>query len=152
PPMTTGTGTTEAAEGALALRRGGGGFDLPADGGGNGDGGGGGGGRGPLQGPGAAIPISGAELGGLVFLSSLLIPLAGFVTAYVVLRSTAGTWPPAGSPPLPWLFYATTGVLLASSVTMAWATSAARRGSRPLDVRLGLAATTLLGLLFVAGQ
>ena len=125
-----------------------GGTSPPGDGG---DGGGGGGGDGDPPGEGARIPISNAKLGMMILLCSLVMLFAGFVTVYTVLRFSSPSWPPPGMPPLPKTLWGTTGVILLSGVAMAAAVRSARRRQAGA-LRAALAATTLLGLLFVAGQ
>src|SRR4051812_11402491 len=119
----------------------------------NGDGGGGGGGGGDRDpiGEGAKIPISAGKFAMAILLCSLAMLFTGFVSAYVVLRYGSPKWPPAGMPPLPKLLWASTGVLLASSVSMTWASIAARRRGRG-QLRLALTFTALLGLAFIATQ
>lgn len=126
-----------------------GGGTPPGDGGDGG--GGGGGGDGDPPGEGSRIPISTAKLGMMILLCSLVMLFAGFVTVYTVLRFSSPTWPPPGMPPLPKTLWGTTGVIVLSGVTMALAVRSARQ-RRAGALRASLAATTVLGLLFVAGQ
>ena len=98
------------------------------------------------------LPISNAVLGMGILLCSLTMLFAGLMSAYVVLRATAGSnWPPPGVPPIPSGLWASTLILLTSSVTLGWGQRAARRDDQA-TMKLGLVATTLLGIAFLALQ
>ena len=72
----------------------------------------------------------------------------GLASAYLVLRSQAGEWPPAGQPRLPVLATAFNTALLVLSGITAWrAVAAARDGRRRITTRL-LGATFALGAAF----
>lgn len=77
---------------------------------------------------------------------------AYLIASYFYLGVSNPNWPPAGmeNPKLP-LPLAMTALLLASSATIHWAGRALRRGARG-TFRVGLAATILLGLGFLALQ
>lgn len=85
----------------------------------------------------------------VIFLGSDVMGFGGLLLAYALLRARAAGWP---DPALRFdraLAAASTGLLLASSATMA-AAVAAGRAARP--ARRWLLATAALGLAFVAGQ
>jgi cytochrome c oxidase subunit 3 len=88
-----------------------------------------------------------ARLGLLAFMGTVSMLFIGFTSAYIVRRASAD-WRPLRAPGLLW---ANTALLLASSATL----ETARRRLRSSDLRgaqVFVAATGLLGLLFVAGQ
>jgi cytochrome c oxidase subunit 3 len=88
-----------------------------------------------------------AKLGLWLALGSITMLFAAFTSAYIV-RSAGQDWVPLQVPPLLWL---NTAVLLLSSVTM----EISRRsfvGWRPVAFRKWIAATAVLGTLFLAGQ
>ena len=71
--------------------------------------------------------------------------------AYFYLASMAnGAWPPGGSPPLQ-LALPNTVILVVSSGTMWWAEAGIRKGKQ-WQLRLGLAVTLILGMIFLALQ
>lgn len=116
---------------------------------GNGSGGEGGSGIGPRR---RQQPISNGVLGMGVLLCSLTMLFTGLMSAYVVLRATAGSnWPPAGVPMLPFGLWVSTLILLTSSATLGWGQRAVRRGNQSAT-RFGLMMTTLLGFVFLAFQ
>jgi len=95
---------------------------------------------------------SNAVLGMLVFLGSEVMLFAALISAYLVLRAGAASWPPPGQPRLPLaLTGVNTGVLLSSGVTM-WAARRAARVTQPVACRRWLAVTLGLGALFLALQ
>lgn len=81
------------------------------------------------------------------FLGTISMLFIGFTSAYLIRRASVD-WRPLQPP---WILWANTAVLLASSITL----QAARKRLREWDLR-GLfpwvAATGALGLLFLAGQ
>ena len=110
---------------------------------------GGGGPPGPAR---RAPERSNAVLGMLVFLGSEAMLFAALISAYLVLRAGAESWPPPGQPRLP---IALTGIntfiLLLSGLTM-WR---ARGAARVADMGAGrrwLAVTLALGMTFLAIQ
>jgi cytochrome c oxidase subunit 3 len=112
------------------------------------------------RGPGDALPGDGrggeggpgiigdtARFGLLAFLGTISMLFIGFTSAYLIRRASAD-WRPLAAP---WILWANTAALLASSMTL----EAARKRLRDWDLR-GLfpwvAATGVLGVLFLAGQ
>ncbi len=121
--------------------------DPAGPGGGRGEGGGGGDNfrRGPDPDEGA-LAIQRYRLGVWVGLGAVAMLFAAFTSAFVVRKGMAFDWRPLAMPPVLWL---NTVIILASSFTM----ERARRGERDREDSLSwLAATTALGLVFVAGQ
>lgn len=92
--------------------------------------------------------LLGVKLG---ILSEVML-FAALFTAYFVIRSESGGWPPAGHERpellLPGL---NTLLLVSSSVTMQWAVRAIGRG-QVATMRLGLRLTLLLGSIFIIVQ
>lgn len=90
--------------------------------------------------------------GTLVFIGSEVMFFGALISAFLVLRAGAGSWPPPGQPRLPLgLTLANTLVLFASGWTMWRAQRAIRAGDRPhLAQWLGI--TVALGALFVLVQ
>jgi cytochrome c oxidase subunit 3 len=93
---------------------------------------------------------SGLRWGMILFLCSEVATFgAGFVY-YFFIRS--GAWPPAEVPHLLGsLILINTGILVVSSLTLHWAHVRLRRGDRQSFMRW-LAATVLLGVVFIGGQ
>lgn len=96
--------------------------------------------------------LDNARLATMFLIAAEVMLFAGLISAFFVLRMGAAVWPPPLQPRLP---VAITGVntvvLLASSVAVAAAVRAMRRGVIPLvGARLGIAA--LLGATFLAVQ
>jgi len=74
---------------------------------------------------------------------------AGFVY-YFFIR--VGTWPPEGLPEVvSTLVFANTALLVLSSFTLHWGHVELRKGNRQ-NFLVGLAATLLLGIVFIGGQ
>ncbi|MFN8544198.1 MAG: cytochrome c oxidase subunit 3 [Candidatus Binatia bacterium] len=95
---------------------------------------------------------SNAVFGMLIFLGAESMFFAGLVSAFMVLRGTAGGWPPPGQPRLPVEVTAVnTLVLLLSGWTVVRARNAIRRG-QPAALVGELSRTTILGALFLAIQ
>ena len=107
---------------------------------------------GPSREPERRPLIENAQLGMLVFLAAETMFFGGLISAFLFLRLGAQVWPPPFQPRLP---IEVTGVntlfLLASSVTMARAGRAIRRGDQAGLVR-GLGLTALLGAIFLGVQ
>jgi len=96
--------------------------------------------------------LSSPVLGMLIFLGAEAMFFAGLVSAFVVLRSGSGTWPPPDQPRLPvGVTAANTLVLLLSGLTMARAV-ASRRAGRRSDLARWLAITAGLGTTFLVIQ
>lgn len=93
---------------------------------------------------------SAAPFGLAWFLASLGVLFAAGIVGYLAVRVPAVDWG-AGLPQLPSGLYASTVVLVLSSVTMHLALRGVRQGRQDL-LRLGMVSTTLLGLLFLALQ
>lgn len=92
-------------------------------------------------------------LGVRLFILSEVMLFGAFFTAYFVLRFQAPRWPPQGDVERPELLLVgfNTLLLMASSVTMQWATRRIARGDAH-GLRRGLAATLLLGAAFLVIQ
>lgn len=88
------------------------------------------------------------KLGIWVFLVSEIMFFTGLIGSYIVLRLGSVGWPVPGTILNVGLLAVNTVVLLTSSLTMALAVDAIKRGHRPALQRW-LAATAGLGLLFV---
>ncbi|MDB4971113.1 MAG: bb3-type cytochrome oxidase subunit [Myxococcales bacterium] len=91
------------------------------------------------------------RLGMWTFLASDVMSFGGLLAAYAYLRTRAQTWPEAGTRLDVRLAAVMTFVLLASSLTMAFAVDAARAG-RARGTAGWLAATLALGAAFLGGQ
>ncbi len=95
----------------------------------------------------AALPISPARIGAWLLVAAITILFAAFTSTYLVRRGEAD-WRVG---PLPVVLWATTALILASTVTMERARKSARDGQMR-GLRLWLGATTALGLAFLGGQ
>ena len=82
-----------------------------------------------------------------LFLGSVLMLFASWTSAYIV-RQAEGNWLYFE---LPTLFYYTTAIIVASSITLQWAYFAARRDSLE-QVRALVTVTAGLGIIFLVGQ
>ncbi|MBM4016018.1 MAG: hypothetical protein FJ293_13775 [Planctomycetes bacterium] len=92
-----------------------------------------------------------ARLTMYLLLSASTMLFIGLLGAFMVLKQAVPEWPPPGSPPLPaWLAW-NSALIVLSSVTLALAHLALRRGAMG-TVRAGLAATLLLALAFLLVQ
>lgn len=112
---------------------------------------GGGGGR-PWGEPERTPFVPNAVLGMLVFLGAETMLFAGLIAGFLVLRYAAVVWPPPFQPRLPVeVTGVNTAVLLLSSLTMARALRAIRRGNQA-ELARGLAVTAVLGAIFLAVQ
>lgn len=87
------------------------------------------------------------KLGLRVFLVVVMVMFSLFIAAYAE-RMLVSDWQ---TPPLPWLLWPNTLILILSSVAFEWAWASARRG-RIEGVRKGLLASGLLALAFLFGQ
>jgi heme/copper-type cytochrome/quinol oxidase subunit 3 len=99
----------------------------------------------------APVELSTGKLGMRLLIASLAVLFAASITGYIVVRTRAEVWPPAGMPALPSGLWLSTVLIVLSSVTMAWAVAGIRR-DRQRPLRLGLLLTFLLGLAFLASQ
>jgi len=87
-----------------------------------------------------------------LFLGSELATFGAGFTYFFFIR--AGTWPPTGAelpPLLSSLVLANTALLVLSSITLHWGHVELRKGNRK-NLIVGLAATLLLGVVFIGGQ
>jgi cytochrome c oxidase subunit III len=97
-------------------------------------------------------PVASAQLAILIFIAFETMIFMGLLTAYWVLRSNSFAWPPPDLPRLPLaVTWVNTGMLLLSAFTMSRA-SAAIRVADQQGLRIGLLATTVLGVGFLAIQ
>jgi len=104
--------------------------------------------EGPLEVPGTgASPLPAATLGMGVFLVIVGTLFSLLISAYS-MRMAMTDWRPL---PVPDLLWFNTGLLVASSVALQLAHSAAKRG-RMQDLKLGLLAGVGFALLFLVGQ
>lgn len=93
--------------------------------------------------------VPNGALGMAIFIAAEATFFAALISAYLVLRAGALGWPPPDQPRLPVLATGiNTAILLASGWT-AWRVLAARSA---LDLRRRLAATALLGAIFLGIQ
>ncbi|MBI2953024.1 MAG: heme-copper oxidase subunit III [Chloroflexi bacterium] len=90
---------------------------------------------------------------GLVwFIASEAIFFANLIAAYLYLRVSSQTWPPAGGPHLDLLFPSVnTAILLLSGIPAYYAHRAIKRGDIR-GLRIGLVLAALLGAVFLVGQ
>jgi cytochrome c oxidase subunit III len=93
------------------------------------------------------IGIPSALIGMWIFLSTVAMLFAAFLSAYLVRRAAAD-WVPVT---LPGVLWASSAILIASSGTLEGARAACRNGQRRAAARW-LLATTVLGFLFLAAQ
>lgn len=97
-------------------------------------------------------PVAPAILATIFLIAGEVVFFAGLIFAFWVLRLGAPVWPPPFQPRLPvGVTGANTVVLLASSVAMVAAARALRHGDRKALVRR-LAASGLLGAIFLVVQ
>lgn len=97
------------------------------------------------------VPIATGRLGMAVLLASLTMLFAAGVVGYLVIRARAEAWPPPGVPSLPGGLWLSTVLILLSSATLHWAVDGIRHDDRRA-LRMGLTATAVLGLAFLASQ
>ena len=97
-----------------------------------------------------AIPGAGV-LGMAIFLVSLSVLFAASIVGYLMVRLHSPRWVPPGTAPLPLGLWASTLLLLLSSVTMHGAVLFIRGGKREISTRL-LVATFALGVAFLGMQ
>ena len=82
-----------------------------------------------------------------LFMVSVMMLFGAWTSAYLVKRGEPG-WI---SFELPGEFWATTAIIIVSSITMIWAQSSARKDDLQ-QTKLAVAITTVLGLAFLVGQ
>ncbi len=103
----------------------------------------------PPDGP--VYPSRAGTMGMWIFLTSLAILFAASMVGYLVVRSRFEQWPPEGMPPLPAGLWASTIVIMLSSLSIQIAYHCVRA-----DKQGGLIATmlitTLLGVVFLFTQ
>ena len=96
--------------------------------------------------------ISSSLLGMVLFIASEVMFFGGLFGAYFTIRSAATQWPPEGTPHLEtWYAAVLTTILVTSSVTMQFGVWAIRKNDQRKLI-LWLAASLLLGAIFLAGQ
>jgi cytochrome c oxidase subunit 3 len=112
-----------------------------------------GGGPPPTEEPPPRAPlITNARLALTFFIGAEAMLFAGLMSAHLVLRASAGEWPPAGQPRLPvGVTAANSAVLFASGLAAVAGWRAIRVGNRA-RLKRRLAAATLLGALFLGVQ
>lgn len=95
--------------------------------------------------------ISTSQLGMIIFLVSLGILFAATMVAYLVVRFKNVTWRTLDQPHLPYGLIGSTGIILAASVALGFATSAIRK-NQVEAMKRALWASLALGLAFMAAQ
>ncbi len=120
------------------------------------DGGRGGGGDGddedePAERPGDALALGPSELGLSIVLLAITLLFVVFVAAYFMLRRGSEAWPPEGFRGTPNGLWASTALLVASSVALT-RTSRTDIGARRAAARRWVGIALLLGCGFVAAQ
>jgi cytochrome c oxidase subunit III len=96
--------------------------------------------------------ISSSLLGMVLFIASEVMFFGGLFGAYFTIRSAATQWPPEGTPHLEtWYAAVLTAILVSSSVTMQFGVWAIRKNDQRKLI-LWLAASLLLGVIFLCGQ
>ncbi len=86
-----------------------------------------------------------------LFLASLAMLFGGCLVGFIVIRSRAPEWPPAGSPGLPTAFWLSTALLVIVSLLLVAAERAAGAGVNAQLTRF-LGAASALGIAFVLSQ
>jgi len=104
----------------------------------------------PAQQNGESIPGA-STLGMALLLVALGVLFVASVAFYLLMRVRLPNWPPPGAPGLPWQLWLSTLLLIVSSMTMHYALHSVRSG-RQQELRLGLWATFVLALAFLACQ
>ncbi len=95
--------------------------------------------------------VSSRRLGMRLFLLSLGILFTACLIGILVIRLRSDQWPPPGSPELPGGLWISTAILAVLSTLLVLAVRAARAGRASETSRL-LAASTALGVAFLAAQ
>jgi len=85
------------------------------------------------------------------FIAALSILFAASLIGYLVVRGRSESWIPEGVQAAPPGLWISTIIIVLSGITIQLALTGIRRG-RALDLKLGLAATFLLGLAFLVAQ
>ena len=93
------------------------------------------------------FPVSRAQVAVWIFLTGVVMLFAGFSSAYIVLRGVS-TWQNIAMPGILWV---NTIILLLSSLTIELGRRAIRKGLA-LSMKWWVALTTVLGMVFLAGQ
>jgi len=97
-------------------------------------------------------PINNALLAIVLFMAAEVMLFMALFGAFVLYRTASVAWPPPGQPTLPiGVTFANTAVLLASAVMMSRAYNDLRAGNLR-GLRIGLAAATAMGTIFLAVQ
>lgn len=96
---------------------------------------------------GRAFPLPPATLGLRVFLTVVTVVFSLLVVAYAA-RMAGGDW---RSPPVPWLLWLNTVMLILSSVALQWASGGARWGQDDV-VQAGLLVAGVFAFAFLLGQ
>jgi cytochrome c oxidase subunit 3 len=100
---------------------------------------------------GAVPPASFRRMGMWLLLASLGMLFAAILVGFLVLRSRAEQWPPAGAPPLPGGLWVSTALLVVLSVVLVLAVRAAREGRRAVLNRM-LSISVLVAVAFLVAQ
>ena len=95
-----------------------------------------------------AIGVQPAQLGLWIFLATVAMLFAAFISAYLIRRAGAA-W---GAIAMPNALWFNTAVLLASSATLEMARVASRAQAGPRLARQWMSGTVILGLFFLLGQ
>jgi cytochrome c oxidase subunit 3 len=82
-----------------------------------------------------------------LFMVTVVMVFAGLTSAYIV-RQSEGNWLEYD---LPEIFWLTSGIALASSLTLHWAYYSAKKDNL-LNLKIGMSLTVLLGVAFLVGQ
>lgn len=82
-----------------------------------------------------------------LFMVTVVMVFAGLTSAYIV-RQSEGNWLEYDLPEILWL---TSGIAVASSLTLHWAYYSAKKDNL-LNLKIGMSLTVLLGVAFLVGQ
>jgi cytochrome c oxidase subunit III len=82
-----------------------------------------------------------------LFMVTVVMVFAGLTSAYIV-RQAEGNWLEYD---LPEIFWITSGIVIASSITLQWAYVSARKDNFA-SLRIGMLLTVFLGIAFLVGQ
>jgi cytochrome c oxidase subunit 3 len=99
----------------------------------------------------AVPPASFRRMGMWLLLASLGMLFAASLVGFLILRSRAEQWPPAGAPALPAGLWVSTALLVVLSAVLALAVRAAREGRRAALNRM-LSISVLLAVAFLVAQ